>query len=119
MWKVLDKIFKRKGDKQIYLAGDDDQSIYGFNCADPDTFLNRKGTHPDVILPKSYRLPKKIKDFSQSIIREISSKFRKDKTFTSKTRIIDGKDTGEIVQGEIIDIFGLDEIQLHLVTPLL
>ena len=114
MWKVLDKMFERKGDKQIYLAGDDDQSIYGFNCADPDTFLNRKGTHPDVILPKSFRLPKKIKDFSQSIIREISSKFRKDKKFTSKTRIIDGKDTGEIVQGEIIDIFGLDEIQRDL-----
>ena len=42
MWKVLDKMFKGTGDKQIYLAGDDDQSIYGFNCADPDTFLLRK-----------------------------------------------------------------------------
>ena len=113
MWKVLDKLFKTKSNKQIYLAGDDDQSIYGFNCADPDTFLHRK-THHKEILPKSYRLPKKIKDFSQSIIREISSNFREEKEFTPKTKIIDGKDTGEIVQGEILDIFDLDEIERDL-----
>ena len=113
MWKVLDKLFKTKSNKQIYLAGDDDQSIYGFNCADPDTFLHRK-THHKEILPKSYRLPKKIKDFSQSIIREISSNFREEIEFTPKTKIIDGKDTGEIVQGEILDIFDLDEIERDL-----
>jgi superfamily I DNA/RNA helicase len=111
MWKVLDKMFETKGDKQIYLAGDDDQSIYGFNCADPNTFLHKKVSHPDIILPKSYRLPKKIKDFSQSIITEIHSDFRKEKLFTPKTKIVEGKDTGEIVQGEIIDIFELDEIE--------
>jgi DNA helicase-2/ATP-dependent DNA helicase PcrA len=110
MWKVLDKMFKGTGDKQIYLAGDDDQSIYGFNCADPDTFLFRK-CHKKIILKKSYRLPKRIKDFSQSIIKEINPKFREEKEFTPKTKIVDGKDTGEIVQGEIIDIFDLDEIQ--------
>ena len=113
MWRVLDKMFKGKGNKQIYLAGDDDQSIYGFNCADPDTFLYRK-SHKDIVLPKSYRLPKKIKDFSQSIIREIHPEFRKDKEFTPKTKIVNGKDTGEVVQGEIIDIFDLDEIARDL-----
>ena len=110
MWKVLDKLFEGKGNKQIYLAGDDDQSIYGFNCADPDMFLFRKC---DIKYPlkKSYRLPEKIKDFSQSIIKEISSDFREDKEFSPKTKIVNGKDTGEIVQGEIIDVFDLDEIQ--------
>jgi len=110
MWGVLDKMFKGTGDKQVYLAGDDDQSIYGFNCADPDTFLFRKCNQPNIYLPKSYRLPKKIKDFSQSIIEEISPEFREEKKFSPKTKIVDGKDTGEIVQGRIIDVFGLDEI---------
>ena len=114
MWRVLGKMFKGKGDKQIYLAGDDDQSIYGFNCADGNTLLRRKTTQPDIILPKSYRLPKKIKDFSQNIITEINSKFRKEKEFTPKTKILNGNDTGEIIQGEIIDIFGLDEITKDL-----
>ena len=113
MCKVLDKMFKGTGDKQIYLAGDDDQSIYGFNCADPDTFLFRK-CDKKYPLKKSFRLPKKIKDFSQKIIKEISSEFREEKEFSPKTKIIDGKDTGEIVQGEIIDIFDLDEIARDL-----
>jgi|TARA_Y100000296_G_scaffold47839_1_gene54849 DNA helicase-2/ATP-dependent DNA helicase PcrA len=114
MWRVLDKMFEGKGNKQIYLAGDDDQSIYGFNCADPDTFLHREATQPDIILPKSYRLPKKIKDFSQSIITEINPKFRKEKEFTPKTKFLNGRDTGEIVQGEIIDIFELEDIAKDL-----
>ena len=113
MWKVLDKMFKGTGDKQIYLAGDDDQSIYGFNCADPNTFLFRE-CDKKYPLKKSYRLPKKIKDFSQKIIKEISSEFREEKEFSPKTKIVDGKDTGEIVQGEIIDIFDLDEIARDL-----
>ena len=113
MWKVLDKMFKGTGDKQIYLAGDDDQSIYGFNCADPDTFLFRE-CDKKYPLKKSYRLPKKIKDFSQKIIKEISSEFREEKEFSPKTKIVDGKDTGEIIQGEIIDIFDLDEIARDL-----
>jgi len=110
MWEVLDKMFKGTGDKQIYLAGDDDQCIYGFNCADSEQFRNWK-SDDNIHLPKSYRLPKKIKDFSQSIIKEISSEFREEKEFSPKTKIVGGKDTGEIVQGEIIDIFDLDEIQ--------
>ena len=106
MWKVLDKMFEGTGDKQIYLAGDDDQSIYGFNCADPDTFLFRECDKKEK-LEKSYRLPKKIKDFSQSIIKEISPEFREEKEFSPKTKIVGGKDTGEVVQGEIIDVFDL------------
>jgi DNA helicase-2/ATP-dependent DNA helicase PcrA len=109
MWKVLDKMFEGTGDKQIYLAGDDDQSIYGFNCADPDTFLFRECDKKEK-LEKSYRLPKKIKDFSQSIIEEIGSKFREEKKFSPKTKTVGGKDTGEIVQGKIIDVSDLDEI---------
>ena len=110
MWKVLDKMFEGTGDKQIYLAGDDDQCIYGFNCADSEQFRLRKCDKKEK-LEKSYRLPKKIKDFSQSIIKEISSEFREEKEFSPKTKIVDGKDTGEVVQGEIIDVFDLDEIE--------
>ncbi len=102
MWEVLKKMFKMGGDKQIYLAGDDDQSIFGFNCASPDNFLEIEA-HQEIILDKSYRLPKKVLDFSQKIIKEISPKFRKEKKFDPKT----DEKTGEIIQGEVK---GVDEL---------
>ena len=36
MWAVINKIIDEKG--LIYLAGDDDQSIFGFNCGEPEYF---------------------------------------------------------------------------------
>ncbi len=106
MWAVLQKMFKQRGDKQIYLAGDDDQSIYGFNCANPEIFLNME-CHGEEVLDKSYRLPKTILDFSQKIIKEIAPRFRKEKVFGPKTEKINGKDI--IVPGEIKDVYELWE----------
>ena len=95
MWAVINKIIAKQGD--IYLAGDDDQSIFGFNCGTPELFLGYE-SHKDIVLDRSYRLPKKILDFSQKIISNISPKFRKEKIFGPK--IQDGVE----VQGNIIDI---------------
>ena len=39
MWAVINKIIAKQGD--IYLAGDDDQSIFGFNCGTPELFLGK------------------------------------------------------------------------------
>lgn len=82
MWAVINKIIKKQGD--IYLAGDDDQSIFGFNCGTPELFLEYESHGDDVVLDRSYRLPKKILDFSQRIINNISPKFRKEKKFGPK-----------------------------------
>ena len=40
------------------MAGDDDQTIYGFQGADPNYFINLKGTFDNQIY--SHRVPKKI-----------------------------------------------------------
>ena len=101
MWAVINKIINKQG--EIYLAGDDDQSIFGFNCGTPELFLDYE-SHEEETLKRSYRLPKKILDFSQKIINYIGPNFRKKKIFGPKTKIVNGKDTGEIVQGNIIEL---------------
>lgn len=55
------------------IAGDDDQCLYGFTGADPDAFLNPPLPPEQVtILPKSYRLPKRILEFSKKWVEKIS-----------------------------------------------
>jgi superfamily I DNA/RNA helicase len=95
MWAVINKIIDEKG--LIYLAGDDDQSIFGFNCGEPEYFLNYPA-HYERVLDRSYRLPRKILDFSQNIISNIGPKYRKEKVFGPK--IVDGVE----VQGNIYEI---------------
>jgi superfamily I DNA/RNA helicase len=103
MWAVIDKIIDKKG--LIYLAGDDDQSIFGFNCGEPEHFLH-KPAHYTRVLDRSYRLPRKILDFSQNIISNIGPKYRKEKVFGPK--IVDGVE----VQGNIYEIGrSLDDIE--------
>jgi superfamily I DNA/RNA helicase len=63
--------------KRIYIAGDDDQAIYEWNGADVGRFLDQKGDR--LILDKSYRLQKKILDFSKKITEKINN--RVDKKF--------------------------------------
>ena len=95
MWAVIDKIIDKKG--LIYLAGDDDQSIFGFNCGEPEQFLHYPA-HIERVLDRSYRLPKKILNFSQNIISNIGPKYRKEKIFGPKIK------DGVEVQGNIEEI---------------
>ncbi len=95
MWAVINKIINKQG--EIYLAGDDDQSIFGFNCGTPELFL-KYDSHKEQVLDRSYRLPKKILNFSQKIISNISPKFRKEKKFGPKIK------NGVEVDGNIIEI---------------
>ena len=95
MWAVINKIIDKQG--EIYLAGDDDQSIFGFNCGTPELFL-KYDSHKEQVLDRSYRLPKKILNFSQKIISNISPKFRKEKKFGPKIK------NGVEVDGNIIEM---------------
>jgi len=73
----------------LVIAGDDDQAIYGFKGATPDAFLDP--AIPDDqkhVLSQSYRLPRKIKEFSGRWIRCVRR--RETKEFLAK------KDEGSI-----------------------
>ena len=63
--------------ERVYVAGDDDQAIYEWNGADVSQFLALQGER--TILDKSYRLQKKILEFSKHISGMI--KHRVDKLF--------------------------------------
>jgi superfamily I DNA/RNA helicase len=51
----------------LYVAGDDDQSIYSFLGADEYGFLDLKADN-EITLTKSYRVPKQIGQFAEKII---------------------------------------------------
>jgi len=76
-WSVMNVASKKA--KMVYLAGDDDQSIYHWAGAEVDYILNIKADKK-VILPKSYRLPKNIYKQSSKILKRI--KIREDKEYT-------------------------------------
>ena len=65
-WQVVDKLFANC--TQMYLAGDDDQAVYGWAGADVDRFI---AIHTDRVLGKSYRLPRKIWQVADTIVKQI------------------------------------------------
>ena len=95
MWAVINKIINNQG--LIFLSCDDDKSIFGFNCGEPEQFLHYPA-HVERVLDRSYRLPKKILDFSQNIISHIGPKYRKEKVFGPKIK------DGVEVEGHIEEI---------------
>ena len=66
-WKLYD-ILKSKS-KNIYLAGDDDQAIYGWAGADVDRFIQEPAT--EKVLSRSRRIPKAVQDVSEIITARI------------------------------------------------
>lgn len=69
-WKVIDQLSRSV--KQLYIAGDDKQSIYKFSGGDPVSLIERKGDR--VVLDTSYRLPAKVLEYSEQIADKISQK---------------------------------------------
>ena len=69
-WDVIDHIAKEV--KQVYIAGDDKQSIYKFSGGDPKSLINKEGER--IILDTSYRLPSQVLDYAEKICDQISEK---------------------------------------------
>jgi DNA helicase II / ATP-dependent DNA helicase PcrA len=53
--------------RRVYLAGDEDQAIYGFQGAEPDHFLHWPATRV-FTLPQSYRLPRSVHALAEALI---------------------------------------------------
>lgn len=64
---------------RLVQAGDDDQSINGFNGADAAVWTDHDGIRAQIVLPQSYRMPVAVHDYSQRIISRV--KHRVAKTF--------------------------------------
>lgn len=77
-WDVI-RVAARRA-REIYLAGDDDQCIYGWAGADVGYFLRIRAEHR--VLPVSYRLPKSIQQVATSVLDNIS--IRQDKQWESR-----------------------------------
>jgi len=61
--------------KRLYLAGDDDQAIYRWLGVDVERFIEYPAE--EIILPKSYRVKKKIQEFAQEIIKATKNRIEK------------------------------------------
>jgi len=77
-WKIVDRLVNRSDIS--YLAGDDDQAIFGFAGAEVEHLLKYKGEQ--IVLNQSYRIPKKIHEMSAKVISRV--KYRVDKTWNPR-----------------------------------
>ena len=75
-WQVVNKIAARA--KKVYVAGDDDQSIYTWAGADLSTFLSLFGIAKEkIILNQSYRVPRAIHKVALDIIDKLKLRISK------------------------------------------
>lgn len=91
-WEIVRKLAENA--QETYLAGDDDQSIYGFIGADPTALI--EGEYRSVTcLDKSYRLPKKVYFLARGVIQGIHKRRPKKFTASNKEGIIEYEDNIE------------------------
>jgi DNA helicase-2/ATP-dependent DNA helicase PcrA len=71
-WKMFDIL--KKNSKHVILAGDDDQAVYGWAGADVKRFQQEPAK--EIILPQSYRVPKKVQHIADNILSRIPDERR-------------------------------------------
>ncbi len=69
-WDVIN--FISQNCKQLFIAGDDKQSIFKFAGGDPKSLINKKGNR--IVLDTSYRLPTAILKYAEKIADRINEK---------------------------------------------
>jgi superfamily I DNA/RNA helicase len=73
-WKVVGRMFS--GASEVWVAGDDDQSIYSWAGADTEALLNFRGERE--VLGLSHRLPRAVHAVAAGVAAGISRRNRKD-----------------------------------------
>jgi len=81
-WQVCFKAFKHA--KHIRIAGDDWQSIFGFQGASPEMFIQVAKTGVVKKLETSYRLPVNVANLAEKIVSKLVNKIEK-RCLTNKT----------------------------------
>lgn len=69
-WDIVNHISKEV--KQVYIAGDDKQSIYKFSGGDPKSLIEYKGKR--IVLGTTYRLSKSVLAYAEKIAEQIEDK---------------------------------------------
>ena len=77
-WKIADRLIKRA--RKAYVAGDDDQAIFGWAGADVRSLLTYPGDQ--IVLDQSYRIPRIVHEYSNKIINRV--KYRVPKEWNSR-----------------------------------
>ncbi len=72
-WRMVEHAFSGA---DVWVAGDDDQSIYRWAGADVERFLSLEAERE--VLTTSYRLPPQIHDEAARVIRRVSRRYAKD-----------------------------------------
>lgn len=73
-WKALVRLMEKA--KVVYVAGDDDQAIFRWNGADPESFINLPGER--TVLSQSYRLPGSVHALAQGLRKRIVGSIEKE-----------------------------------------
>lgn len=76
-WRMVEKLAESSG--ELIVAGDDDQAIYEWAGGDTAHFLALQGER--VVLPRSYRMARKIHELVRAITGYIPNRFEKDFTY--------------------------------------
>ena len=85
-WQVIEKAFGNA--EKVYIAGDENQSIYTYAGARPDYLIKLANKYPRIELKSSYRLPKQVYKVAKGVVNMIQEKT--DKEFSFKEGNIDG-----------------------------
>ena len=64
--------------EHIFIAGDDDQTVYGFQGADPTWLLGLAAVARTTILTQSHRVPRRVHALAQSIIQQNTKRIPKE-----------------------------------------
>jgi DNA helicase II / ATP-dependent DNA helicase PcrA len=97
-WKMVKKIMKKAG--EVYIAGDDDQSIFKWAGANPEDLIGLQGDR--YILDKSHRVPAAVHKISTKLINKVQNripKVWKPKTRPTQYGII--KDAEDLAHGTV------------------
>jgi|TARA_R110000787_G_scaffold40939_1_gene101208 superfamily I DNA/RNA helicase len=70
-WKMVKEVLVPNS-KEVFYAGDDDQAIYSWMGVDVQKFLD--ACDNKIILDKSYRVPSTVHDFSQNLIKKVTTR---------------------------------------------